>query len=403
MPELEFNVPVPGIQIDHSITTHKKVILKSSVKLEGRPACPRCQNPKVRIKAYRRRDLKQGFWMEKLVILDLKVPKFHCPKCKCYFMAPIPGVLPRKQSTENFRKEVFNLHQGGLTLSRLSRTHQISSSTVERWYQDYIAYRVKELEGRSVPMVLGIDEHFFTKKQGYATTLVDLRNHKVFDVVLGRSEADLGPYLAKLPGREKVLVVVMDLSETYRRLVKKYFPNAMIVADRFHVIRWINHQFLKTWGEVDPEKRFNRSLSGVMRYHEWNLKDEKKARLQEYFKENPAMKAIYDFKTGLNELLIQKGMNRWEAKRLIPQFLWYIEECKKSPLPRFQDLARTFKRWLEPIARMWRFTKNNGITEGLHTKMEMISRRAFGFKNFQNYRMRVIALCGWDGVFKLRN
>jgi hypothetical protein len=35
---------------------------------------------------------------------------------------------------------------------------------------------------------------------------------------------------------------------------------------------------------------------------------------------------------------------------------------------------------------------------GLHNKMEMISRRAFGFRNFNNYRMRVLALCGWNGV-----
>jgi len=42
---------------------------------------------------------------------------------------------------------------------------------------------------------------------------------------------------------------------------------------------------------------------------------------------------------------------------------------------------------------MWRFRKNNGITEGFHTKMEMISRRAYGFKNFDNYRLRVRACC----------
>ncbi len=45
------------------------------------------------------------------------------------------------------------------------------------------------------------------------------------------------------------------------------------------------------------------------------------------------------------------------------------------------------------IARMWRFSRNNGITEGFHTKMEMISRRAYGFKNFDNYRLRVRACC----------
>ena len=49
---------------------------------------------------------------------------------------------------------------------------------------------------------------------------------------------------------------------------------------------------------------------------------------------------------------------------------------------------------VQEIVRMWRFTKSNGITEGFHNKMEMISRRAFGFRNFQNYRLRVRTLCG---------
>ena len=61
-------------------------------------------------------------------------------------------------------------------------------------------------------------------------------------------------------------------------------------------------------------------------------------------------------------------------------------------------LAETLKSWIEPIVRMWRFTKSNGITEGFHNKMEMISRRAFGFRNFENYRMRVLAQCGWNGL-----
>ena len=61
--------------------------------------------------------------------------------------------------------------------------------------------RVSELSGRRCPQALGIDEHFFSRKRGYATTLVDLKNHKVFDVVLGRSEASLRSYLRRLPGK----------------------------------------------------------------------------------------------------------------------------------------------------------------------------------------------------------
>ena len=49
--------------------------------------------------------------------------------------------------------------------------------------------------------------------------------------------------------------------------------------------------------------------------------------------------------------------------------------------------------WSTEIATMWRFTRNNAITEGFHTKMEVLQRQAYGFRNFQNYRLRVRVMC----------
>jgi transposase len=57
-------------------------------------------------------------------------------------------------------------------------------------------------------------------------------------------------------------------------------------------------------------------------------------------------------------------------------------------------LAATLTSWREEIACMWRFTKNNGITGGFHHKMKLIQRRAYGFRNFLNDRLCVIAQCG---------
>ena len=78
---------------------------------------------------------------------------------------------------------------------------------------------------------------------------------------------------------------------------------------------------------------------------------------------------------------------------MIPQLLDYIQQLKNSGFEQLQKLGRTLGSWSEEIAAMWRFTKNNGITEGFHNKMEMISRRAFGFRNFENYRLRVRVMC----------
>jgi transposase len=80
---------------------------------------------------------------------------------------------------------------------------------------------------------------------------------------------------------------------------------------------------------------------------------------------------------------------------MIPKLIRLLNQFENSPA---KGLANTLTSWIDPIIRMWRFPYSNGITEGFHTKMEMISRRAYGFKNFENYRLRVLAQCGWNGI-----
>lgn len=360
-----------------------------------RPVCVYCGHEVVRIKATHQRTLKHTRQGNQLMMLHLSVPKYQCMDCNRYFRHRFAGIRPRLRATEAYRLEVFEAHEGGVSQRKLTVTHGIGSATVERWYQSYVKQRVSELSGRSCPQVLGIDEHFFSRKKGYATTLVDLKNHKVFDVVLGRSEPSLRRYLKRLRGREQVKVVVMDMSETYRRIVRKYFPNALIVADRFHVVRLVNQHFLKLWQSQDPEGRKHRGLLSLMRRHRWNLTAEQQAKLADYLDSYPVLKALYQAKQRLMRFLLLKTLNAKRAKKLLPRFLALIEQFASSPA---KVLADTLTSWLEPIVAMWRFSKSNGITEGFHTKMEMISRRAFGFRNFENYRMRVLALCGWNGV-----
>ena len=362
---------------------------------QDRPACVHCQQESVRIKATHQRTLKHTRQGNQLMVLHLSVPKYHCRDCNRYFRHRFAGIRPRLRATEAYRLEVFEAHDGGVSQRKLTLTHSIGSATIERWYQSYVKQRVSELSGRACPQVLGIDEHFFSRKRGYATTLVDLNNHKVFDVVLGRSEASLRGYLRRLPGRERVRVIVMDLSETYRQIARRYFPNAMIVADRFHVIRLVNQHFLKLWQSQDPEGRKHRGLLSLMRRHHWKLAEPQRARLHQYLAQYPVLESLYFAKQQLAGFLVMKTVKARRAKHLLAPFLALIEQFAASPA---KALANTLKSWLEPIVRMWRFSKSNGITEGFHTKMEMLSRRAYGFRNFENYRMRVLTQCGWSGV-----
>lgn len=132
-----------------------------------------------------------------------------------------------------------------------------------------------------------------------------------------------------------------------------------------------------------------------MRRHAWHLSDEQRDNLGRYLRGLPVLEALYEAKQRLIRFLLLKTLNVRKAKATLPDFLELIEQLQASPLHR---LARTLTSWLEPIVAMWRFSRNNGITEGFHTKMEMMSRRAYGFRNFENYRLRVLTHCGWDGI-----
>lgn len=217
----------------------------------------------------------------------------------------------------------------------------------------------------------------------------------VFDVVLGRLELSLGLHLKDFSDKENAQFVVMDLSDSYPSIVRRYLSNGIIVSDRFHVIRLINQHLLKAWQGCDPEGRKHRVLSSLMLRHQWRPRDEQRENRVRYLDDYSMLQALYTAKQQLNRLLLVKSLNRKKSKQLLPQLLSLIEDLAASSLHR---LARTLKSRLEPITGMCRFTKTNGITVGFHNKMEVMSRRDYGSINFENYRLRVLTHCGWDGI-----
>ena len=382
---------LPGYQI----TGIEEVagMVRIAARHAGPQTCPECQSQRLRKKEKRWREPRHESWGLRHCVLELESCKFRCRDCGHTFWQRFPGILPRKRATEPFRRSVFVAHYDGINRSRLGRREGIGGATVERWFHDFLARELAERRGALCPRVLGIDEHFFSRKDGYATTFCDLQRHTIFDVVRGRSEAALEDYLAQLPGKQRVRVVCMDLSSAYRALVHKHFPKAKIVADRFHVIRLVNLHFLACWREIDPVGSKHRGLLSLMRRHRHNLKPAQQAKLEVYFDGFPALREIYRFKQRLCYLLLKKHRTRKRCIPLVQRFLKALHQLRESGLAPLVQLGHTLTSWAVEIATMWRFTRNNGITEGFHTKMEVLQRQAYGFRNFQNYRMRMRVMC----------
>jgi transposase len=319
--------------------------------------------------------------------------RWQCLGCDRSFVPAPPGIRPWRRSTEKLRHALYRDHEDGVDLKTLSSRSPVSAATAGRIFRQWTERLANERSDLHCPAMLGIDEHTLHRKSRFVTTFCDLGNNRVFDLAEGKSEEELMPFLRSLKGRERVRVVCIDLSSSYRKLVRRWFPNARIVADRFHVVRVLGLHFNNLCRSIAPEITRHSGLLAAIRTKPEKLSQKQILRLQELFRKYPALEPLYLKKWQIHSLLCRKTGSRKDCRNNAKELLQHIRELRQLQLPDLITLAKTLNQWIDPIACMWRFTKNNAITEGFHRKMKLIQRRAYGFRSFQNYRLRVLATC----------
>ena len=366
-------------------------------RLDQGAHCPACGSSDLRLKDKKRRSIKgitHGSVRSELQVL---VCKYQCRCCGRMFWQDIPGVKKYSRTSQPLKEELFRKHIQGISQKQLSQDLHMGSASCERYVQEMFSLKYRERQGTPCPRVLGIDEHHFGKGQSYVTTLCDLQKHKIYDVLPGKAESTLQSHLDAIPDRSRVKIVVMDLSPSYRSLVRRYFPKALILCDRFHVIRLLLRAFSVICQRIDPPLKSQQTgVRKLMLKNQADLSPEQQTRLQAYFKKQPAIHQLYRFKEQAKALLMTRNKNRKALQKegIVAAFMHLIEMMRGSGFDLFQTLGKTLNSWKNEILRMFVFPYSNGITEGFHRKMKLIQRRAYGFRNFMNYRLRVIVLCG---------
>ena len=392
MSPVTINLTLPGYRILRWESNH---MMRVFVEARDTPRlCACCGGGRLRSKGRYERRVRHLACFGHPSELVIACRRYRCVDCERSFVQPLPGVLPGRRSTEPWREAIYERHDDGICASRLALTESVGQATVGRIYAQFTERKAKERLSLDCPRVLGIDEHTLHRGQRFATTFCDLKRRRVFDISPGRSEPELAGYLRSLRGRERVQIVCIDLSNTYRALIRRWFPRAVIVADRFHAIRMVGLHLLKLARQLCPELGWNRAWLGLLRRRSDRLDPGQRERLTKLLSTHPALAGIYELKDKLHRLLSLKTQSKDNCRHHIRTLLGLITTLRDSGLEPAVTLAKSLSEWTEEIVRMWRFTRTNGITEGFHRKMKLIQRRAYGFRSFSNYRLRVIAQCG---------
>ena len=255
---------------------------------------------------------------------------------------------------------------------------------------------------------IGLDETSFIRLgskgySDYATTVADVENHQIIDILPSRKYADVARWLNKQPQawKERIAYGALDMSDAYAAVFTVVLPKAKQVVDSFHAIamanrcldairRRVQSQHLGHRGRRDdPLYRARRLLLTA----EENLDSDKAERLRSLLElgDPDAEVAIaYRIKERLRDFYRAGGLD--EARAMLEELVLH---CSKGAMPpEVQRLGRTLRRWFEKICNYHLAKVTNAATEALNNLVKRIKRIGFGFRNFENYRVRALLYAG---------
>ena len=352
--------------------------------------CTKCATPARSYHDKRKVTVKDEPLRNSQVKLIIHKHRWWCGKCKKPFTEPISGILPRRKTTQRFRKALLAACENFCDLSRVRKVFQCSSALVYKIFYEQLELKWREYQ-YEWPREVGIDEHFFRRYMGhteFATAFTDLVNSRVKELCHGKSQGQLWDQLKEKRGRLNVRVACIDLTRGYRSFCWNYFPNAKIVADKFHVLRLLSPAMFREL-KLITGKNVKRVAKKHLLTPSWKIKDyfERKA-IWDKLKEFPKLNELYWWGQHLHSLYRIKGAERAETAMEVT-----IRQMKQSKLPEVLTLAKTLCEWKEEIVNYFRYRVTNATTEGYNNITKLVQRRAFGYKSFRNYRLRVLNAC----------
>ena len=371
---------------------YKKNFVKIHIELPVREQkCPHCKANTTKIKDYRVQIIKDLPIRFKTTLLSYRKRRYQCKQCGKTFYEKADFLPKRARKTTRVTEFIVDRLKTKQSMKDIAKQADVSVSTVIRLLPP-LAVSAKHL-----PEVLCIDE--FKGNTGYykyQVSLMDGKTRKPIDIIECRYKSHLFDYFNKfsLEQRKKVKYVVIDLWKAYKDLAKTYFQNAKVVADKFHFTRYVTEAVDTVRKQV--QERLNRSerkyfkhsrkllLSRYNKLPEEKQKEELQYILINYSED---LRKVYREKEELLEL-IQKE----DKEKAIEKLNNWIKRNLESDIPSLRSCARTYFNWVEEIRNAIKVPYSNGAMEGYNNKIKTLKRVAFGFRNFTNFKARILLM-----------
>ena len=339
--------------------------------------------------------------MQFTTLIRARTPRSDCPEHGVKTME-VTWAAPQGRFTVLFERFAVEVLLASATISQACDLLGLSWDTAQEIMRRAVE---RGLERRQLEALkhLGMDEKSFKRGQSYVTLLTDLDQSRVLDVVEERTTEAADQLWETLSPEQKQTVeaVAVDMWEPFIRTIEKQVPNADIVHDKFHVSKYLGEA-------VDKVRR--QEHKELMAQGDETLKGTRQLWL--YNPQNFSPEQVEEF-SALKDLQL-KVARAWAAKELFSKFWEYQEEgwarrffkdwfgwVSRSQLKPVVEVAQMLKRHLDNLLTYLKHHITNAVTEGLNSKIQSLKSAARGFRNFRNYRIRILFFCGKLNLYPL--
>lgn len=357
--------------------TDQEITIAVARRGRSRDWCPHCGAHSLAPNGTRRVSITDLPIRGKPVTLEWDRQRFKCREDRCGKTCSDhhQGLHDAFEMTRRLYDWIGNRSMN-VTFASVASDTGLDERSVRRVFEHWSDNRISNLE-IATPKWLGIDEvHLLRSARG---VLTNIDQKALIDLLPNRNQETMARRIQKMPDRDRVQVVAMDMWLPYRRIAEQLLPRAVVVVDKWHVTKYADT------GMETIRKSYKADLTVAMRRRlvkdrflllkrGRNLSPEQRLVMQTWTHHFPDLAAAYEAKEAFYDIYDSADRRSAEAR-------YDVWERSLTPAMRaaFKDLLSATRNWREPIFNYFDHRVTNAYTEAINGLVKITNRNGRGY------------------------
>lgn len=328
------------------------------------------------------------------IYLKFEYRRIFCRLCKAVRQETLSWLADSRRFTQRFEDEVGR-HCREMSIKRVAEIYHLGWFQIQRMEKAYMRRLLKQHPMTKTLRAIGMDEISIRKGHSYRIVVANLEERRpIWIGGEGRKEEDLDLFYREI-GSERckgIQLAVMDMWKAFRNSTESHAPQARIIFDKFHVISHLSKALDQVRRQEykrvnDKERKYIKGQRYTLLSHKANLDTEGRRSLKVLLQANKRLHKAYLLKESFGQLWdynnptwARKFFDNWKA-----QLRW-------QRLKLFEEFAAMIERhWDGVVSYCHPENKVSlGFMEGINNKIRVIQRRAYGIKDQEYLRLKVL-------------